>query len=76
MNDFLPGSVEDELKELGEKLKKLDEKYPRLSTVMTLGEESQRTRTYVRIRGNWADKGGCLTGLGVTPRDHVVGFPW
>ena len=30
------------LKELGEKLKKLDEKYPRLSTAMTLAENSER----------------------------------
>ena len=29
------------LKELGEKLKKLDEKYPRLSTAMTLAEGSR-----------------------------------
>jgi hypothetical protein len=48
------------LKELSEKLKKLDEKYPRLSTVMTLGEDGQRNPTYVRIRGNWADKGAAV----------------
>ncbi len=48
------------LKELAEKLKKLDEKYPRLSTVMTLGEDAQRNPTYVRIRGNWADKGAAV----------------
>lgn len=45
------------LKELGEKLKKLDEKYPRLSTVMTVAENGLRERTHVRIRGNWTDKG-------------------
>lgn len=49
------------LKELGEKLKKLDEKYPRLSTVMTLGEEKHREPTYLRIRGNWSDKGEPVT---------------
>ena len=45
------------LKELAEKLKKLDEKYPRLSTVMTLAENGAGERTHVRIRGNWTDKG-------------------
>ena len=49
------------LKELGEKLKKLDEKYPRLSTAMTLEEGSQRLPTHVRIRGNWAEKGEEVT---------------
>lgn len=49
------------LKELGEKLKKLDEKYPRLSTVMTLAEENDRKPTHVRVRGNWADKGEQVT---------------
>jgi hypothetical protein len=48
------------LKELSEKLKKLDEKYPRLSTVMTLGEDGQRNPAFVRIRGNWADKGAAV----------------
>ncbi len=46
------------LKELGEKLKKLDEQYPRLSTIMTLAEETRhREPTHVRVRGNWAEKG-------------------
>ena len=72
------------LKELGEKLKKLDEKCPRLSTVMTLGEESQRTRTYVRIRGNWADKGvvvepgtpGSLPAMKGERRDRLALAEW
>jgi hypothetical protein len=45
------------LKELGEKLKKLDEAYPRLSTAMTLGEDNRRSPTHVRVRGNWDEKG-------------------
>jgi len=49
------------LKELGEKLKKLDERYPRLSTVMTLAENDDRKATHVRIRGNWADRGEQVT---------------
>jgi hypothetical protein len=49
------------LKELGEKLKKLDEKYPRLSTAMTLAESGQHLPTYVRIRGNWTEKGEAVS---------------
>jgi hypothetical protein len=49
------------LKELGEKLKKLDEQYPRLSTVMTLAENDQHSPTHVRIRGNWSEKGEEVT---------------
>lgn len=49
------------LKELGEKLKLLDEKYPRLSTAMTLEEGTQQTPTHVRIRGNWSEKGEEVT---------------
>ena len=45
------------LKELSEKLKKLGEKYPRLSTIMTVAESGSSERTHVRIRGNWTDKG-------------------
>jgi hypothetical protein len=45
------------LKELGGKLKNLDDKYPRLSTAMTLAENSEHGATYVRVRGNWAEKG-------------------
>ncbi|HEU0124265.1 MAG TPA: PSD1 and planctomycete cytochrome C domain-containing protein [Bryobacteraceae bacterium] len=45
------------LKELGEKLKKLDEKYPRMSRLMTLEESGRKDATHVRIRGNWTDKG-------------------
>ena len=49
------------LKELSEKLKKLEEKYPRLSTAMTLAEDNQRLPTHVRIRGNWSEKGDEVT---------------
>ncbi len=49
------------LKELSEKLKKLDQKYPRLSTAMTLEENNQRSPTHVRIRGNWSEKGDEVT---------------
>ena len=45
------------LKELGEKLKKLDAQYPRLSTAMTLAESGENSPTHVRIRGNWTEKG-------------------
>ena len=45
------------LKELADKLKTLEEKYPRLSTAMTLAEDSERSPTHVRIRGNWTEKG-------------------
>ena len=45
------------LKELGEKLKKLDAQYPRLSTAMTLAESGENLPTHVRIRGNWTEKG-------------------
>ncbi len=49
------------LKELSEKLKKLDERYPRREGVMTLEESGERRATHVRIRGNWADKGEEVT---------------
>ena len=49
------------LKELSEKLKKLEEKYPRLSTAMTLAEDNERLPTHVRIRGNWSEKGDEVT---------------
>jgi hypothetical protein len=48
------------LKELTEKLKKLDERYPRLEGVMTLEENGERQPTHIRIRGNWADKGAVV----------------
>ena len=64
------------LKELGDKLKKLDEQYPRLSTIMTLGEETRRREpTHVRLRGNWAEKGeavkpGVPASLPALPEDR------
>lgn len=45
------------LKELSEKLKRLDEKFPRQSTIMTLAESGEQRPTHVRIRGNWTDLG-------------------
>ncbi|HUS08644.1 MAG TPA: DUF1549 and DUF1553 domain-containing protein [Bryobacteraceae bacterium] len=48
------------LKELGEKLKALEDKYPRLSTAMTVAEESERSPTHVRIRGVWSEKGDAV----------------
>src|SRR5262249_42187010 len=34
-----------------------DEKYPRLSTVMTVTEGGQHLPTHVRVRGNWSENG-------------------
>lgn len=48
------------LKELSEKLKKLDERFPRREGVMTLEENGERRPAHVRIRGNWADKGAAV----------------
>ena len=48
------------LKELTEKLKKLDDQYPRLSILMTLAESGAHEPTHVRIRGNWTDKGAAV----------------
>lgn len=45
------------LKELSEKLKKLDERFPRREGVMTLEDSGERRPTHVRIRGNWSDLG-------------------
>ena len=72
------------LKELSEKLKKLDEQYPRLSTLMTLAESGAREATHVRIKGNWADKGAevragtpaSLPGLGTRPRNRLGLAEW
>ncbi len=43
--------------ELGKKLEKLDQQYPRLTQIMTLAETSPRRPTHLRIRGNYADRG-------------------
>jgi mono/diheme cytochrome c family protein len=43
--------------DLGKKLEKLDQQYPRLSQVMTLAESGRRHTTHLRIRGNYADRG-------------------
>ena len=48
------------LKELSEKLVKLREQYPPLSTVMTLAESGSHAPAHVRIRGNWADHGAAV----------------
>jgi len=72
------------LKELSEKLKKLDEQYPRLSTLMTLAESGTREATHLRVKGNWADKGAevragtpaSLPGLGTRPRNRFGLAEW
>ncbi len=51
------------LKELTEKLKKLDEQYPRISILMTLAESGAHDPTHVRIRGNWTEKGAAVEAL-------------
>lgn len=49
------------LKQLSDQLTKLAEKYPPLSTVMTLEESGRRSPTHVRHRGNWAELGAAVT---------------
>ena len=49
------------LKTLSDKLAALEEKYPPLSQVMTLSEASVRQPTFIRLRGNYKDKGVAVT---------------
>lgn len=72
------------LKELSEKLKKLDDQYPRLSTLMTLANSRSQEPTHIRIRGNWADKGAevhaatpaSLPVMGEFPRNRLGLAAW
>ena len=49
------------LKELAEKLPALSEKNPPLSLIMTLAEDSERHPGYIRVRGNYKEKGAEVT---------------
>jgi hypothetical protein len=72
------------LKELTEKLAKLDAQYPRLSMLMTLAETGAQEPTHVRVRGNWTDKGAVVEpqALGALPampkgkRDRLALAEW
>ncbi len=58
-----PGTaIGDKLKPMAEKLTALSAKYPPLSLIMSLAEDTRREPTFLRIRGNFKD-----TGIEVTP---------
>ena len=49
------------LKAANEQLTALGEKYPKLSLIMTLAEETERHRSHIRLRGNYKDLGAEVT---------------
>jgi Protein of unknown function (DUF1553)/Protein of unknown function (DUF1549) len=57
-----PGpDVGEKLKPLVEKLTALSAKYPPLSEIMTLAEDTARAPTYIRLRGNFKDRDAAVT---------------
>ena len=51
----------EKLKPLAEKLTALSAKYPPLSEIMTLAEDTGQAPTYIRLRGNFKDQGAAVT---------------
>jgi hypothetical protein len=72
------------LKDLNGKLKALEERYPRLSLLMTLAETGAQAPTHVRVRGNWSELGErvdprtplSLPGLPAGRRDRLALAEW
>src|SRR5205807_5698168 len=63
------------LKTANEQLTALTEKYPQLSLIMTLAEDTDRHPSHIRLRGNYKDLGAEVTlgtpeSLGALPADR------